>query len=85
MRLWGGRFEGTTDERVADFTRSIEFDRALAIDDIAGSIAHVHGLGRAGLLADDEVATIVARPGRAARRGRGRNARRGTRRSRTST
>ncbi len=60
MRLWGGRFEGTTDERVADFTRSIELDRALAIDDIAGSIAHVHGLGRAGLLADDEVATIVA-------------------------
>ena len=60
MRLWGGRFEGTTDERVADFTRSIELDRALAMDDIAGSIAHVHGLGRAGLLADDEVAVIVA-------------------------
>ena len=51
MRLWGGRFEGTTDERVADFTRSIDLDRALAADDIAGSIAHVHGLGRAGLLA----------------------------------
>jgi argininosuccinate lyase len=59
MKLWGGRFEGTTDERVADFTRSIELDRALAIDDIAGSIAHVHGLGRAGLLADDEVDTLV--------------------------
>jgi argininosuccinate lyase len=59
MRLWGGRFEGATDERVADFTRSIELDRALAIDDIAGSIAHVHGLGRAGLLADDEVAALV--------------------------
>ena len=60
MRLWGGRFEGTTDERVADFTRSIELDRALAMDDIAGSIAHVHGLGRAGLLADDEVAVLAA-------------------------
>jgi argininosuccinate lyase len=59
MRLWGGRFEGTTDERVADFTRSIEIDRALAADDIAGSIAHVHGLGRAGLLAADEVETLV--------------------------
>jgi len=45
MRLWGGRFEGTTDERVADFTRSIDLDRALAVDDIAGSIAHVHGWG----------------------------------------
>jgi len=60
MRLWGGRFEGTTDERVADFTRSIDLDRALAADDIAGSIAHVHGLGRAGLLAGGEVAVLVA-------------------------
>jgi argininosuccinate lyase len=60
MRLWGGRFEGTTDERVADFTRSIELDGALAMDDIAGSIAHVHGLGRAGLLSDGELVTIVA-------------------------
>ncbi len=59
MRLWGGRFEGTTDERVAEFTRSIEVDGALALDDIAGSIAHVHGLGRAGLLAPDEVETLV--------------------------
>jgi len=60
MRLWGGRFSGTTDERVADFTRSVELDRALALDDIAGSVAHVHGLGRAGLLAEDEVAALVA-------------------------
>ncbi len=60
MQLWGGQFSGTTDERVADFTRSVELDRALALDDIAGSIAHVHGLGRAGLLADEEVAALVA-------------------------
>ena len=60
MRLWGGRFESTTDERVADFTRSVDVDRALAGDDIAGSIAHVHGLGRAGLLTDEEVAALVS-------------------------
>ena len=48
MRTWGGRFSGETDARVADFTRSIEVDAALAADDIAGSIAHVRGLGRAG-------------------------------------
>jgi argininosuccinate lyase len=59
MRMWGGRFEGTTDERVAEFSRSIDFDCVLAVDDIAGSIAHVHGLGRAGLLAADEVETLV--------------------------
>jgi argininosuccinate lyase len=59
MRMWGGRFEGKSDERMAEFTRSIDFDAALALDDIAGSIAHVHGLGRAALLAPDEVETIV--------------------------
>jgi argininosuccinate lyase len=60
MRLWGGRFSGASDPRAADFTRSIDIDRGLAQDDIAGSIAHVHGLGRAGLLTTDEVARIVA-------------------------
>ncbi len=60
MRLWGGRFEGSTDQRMADFTRSIEIDRALALDDLAGSAAHVRGLGRAGLLAPDEVEALVA-------------------------
>ena len=60
MQLWGGRFSGTTDERVAEFTRSVELDRALALDDLAGSIAHVRGLGRAGLLAADEVTALVA-------------------------
>lgn len=60
MRLWGGRFEGESDDRVADFTRSIELDRELAADDIAGSIAHVRGLGRAGQLAADEVYGLVA-------------------------
>ena len=60
MRLWGGRFEGSTNARVADYTRSIDVDRALALDDLAGSVAHVRGLGRAGLLDPDEVAVLVA-------------------------
>jgi argininosuccinate lyase len=59
MRMWGGRFEGVSDVRMAEFTRSIDFDHALAVDDIAGSIAHVHGLGRAELLAPEEVETLV--------------------------
>ena len=58
MRLWGGRFDEGPDARMADFTRSIDVDAELALDDIAGSIAHVRGLGRAGLLTDDEVATL---------------------------
>jgi argininosuccinate lyase len=59
MRTWGGRFSEDPDADVADFTRSIEIDAALAADDIAGSIAHVHGLGRAGVLDPDEVETLV--------------------------
>jgi argininosuccinate lyase len=59
MRTWGGRFSGETDARVADFTRSIEIDAALAADDIAGSIAHVRGLGRAGVLSAEDVDTLV--------------------------
>src|SRR3990170_4992271 len=59
MRLWGGRFSEENDERVADFTRSIELDRELAADDIEGSIAHVRGLARAGLLTEDELDELV--------------------------
>src|SRR5262245_34765138 len=58
MRLWGGRFgEDGPDARMADFTRSIEVDAELALDDIAGSIAHVRGLARAGLISDEEART----------------------------
>ena len=60
MRMWGGRFEGETDPRAADFGRSIEVDRALAADDLQGSIAHVHGLARAGVLTADEGSLLVA-------------------------
>jgi len=49
--MWGGRFEGASDERMAEFTSSIDFRQIACLDDIAGSIAHVHGLGQAGLLA----------------------------------
>lgn len=59
MRLWGGRFSEENDQRVADFTRSIEVDQELAADDIAGSIAHVRGLRRADLLTDDEADKLI--------------------------
>ena len=59
MKLWGGRFGEENDARVADFTRSVEIDAAMALDDLRGSIAHVRGLGQAGLLTDDEVTVLV--------------------------
>ena len=60
MRLWGGRFAAGGDDAVAAFGRSIEVDAAMAIDDLDGSVAHVRGLGRAGILTEVEVATLVA-------------------------
>ncbi len=60
MQRWGGRFTGGTDERAVAFTRSIDLDAALAVDDIAGSIAHVRGLGRAGVLTAAETDTLIA-------------------------
>jgi len=59
VRMWGGRFEDETDPRAADFGRSIEVDRALAADDLQGSIAHVHGLARAGVLTAEEGSLLV--------------------------
>ncbi len=59
MRLWGGRFAGDSDEQVAAFGRSVEVDAELAIDDLDGSVAHVRGLGRAGIVSDAEVGAIL--------------------------
>jgi argininosuccinate lyase len=60
MRLWGGRFAAGNDPLVEAFTRSIEVDGEMALDDIQGSIAHVQGLRRAGLLSDEEEVALVA-------------------------
>jgi argininosuccinate lyase len=59
MRLWGGRFAEENDARVAEFTRSIEIDRELADDDLVGSIAHVRGLARVGLVSAEEARQLV--------------------------
>jgi argininosuccinate lyase len=60
MRLWGGRFAAGNDPLVEAFTRSVEVDAELATDDLAGSIAHVRGLERAGLVTPEEAETLVA-------------------------
>ena len=59
MRLWGGRFAADSDEQVAAFGRSIDTDADMALDDLDGSVAHVRGLGRAGILSDAEVTALV--------------------------
>jgi argininosuccinate lyase len=51
-------------ERPADalmaFTASLDFDRRLAVDDLAGSRAHVRGLKRAGVLTEQETGILLA-------------------------
>ncbi|HEV2767093.1 MAG TPA: argininosuccinate lyase [Acidimicrobiales bacterium] len=60
MTLWQGRFSGGPAPELLDFTVSLAVDRRLATDDIAGSRAHVRGLGRAGVLDEGEVETVLA-------------------------
>jgi argininosuccinate lyase len=56
---WGGRFEQPTDRFVETFTASVNFDRRLYAQDIAGSIAHATMLAEAGILAAAERQAIV--------------------------
>jgi argininosuccinate lyase len=56
--LWHGRFSSGPAEELLSFTESLSFDKRLWKDDIAGSLAHVKGLGHAGILPLSEVAQI---------------------------
>jgi argininosuccinate lyase len=47
-------------EVMMSFTSSLASDRRLAPDDVRGSVAHVRGLRRAGILSGDEVAALLA-------------------------
>ena len=59
-RMWGGRFQGSLDERIDRLNRSFPFDRRLYAQDIAGSIAWARALRRAGVLDGKEVETVVS-------------------------
>ena len=55
---WSGRFKQPVDERVKRFTASVEFDRRLAVHDIAGSLAHARMLAACGILARKDLTAI---------------------------
>ncbi|HEY5103964.1 MAG TPA: argininosuccinate lyase [Acidimicrobiales bacterium] len=59
MTLWSGRFTAPMDRTLWDLSESYSFDHVLYAHDITGSKAHVQGLGAAGLLSDEEVATLL--------------------------
>ena len=58
-RMWGGRFHEDTDALVQAFNASIDVDRELALDDLAGSIAHARMLGETGILAAEQARTLI--------------------------
>ena len=57
-KLWGGRFEGQSEEWIEAFGASISFDHQLAKQDIFGSLAHVQMLEKTGILPSDEAQAI---------------------------
>jgi len=54
LKLWGGRFEGETDEGMEELGASFGVDRRLYDEDVEGSIAYAHALRDAGLLTGQE-------------------------------
>jgi argininosuccinate lyase len=57
--LWGGRFAGDPSPELEELSRSTHFDWRLVPYDLAGSVAHANALHRAGLLTDDDHATLT--------------------------
>ncbi|NBQ55830.1 MAG: argininosuccinate lyase [Verrucomicrobia bacterium] len=53
-----GRFQGEPDPVAAKFSRSVHFDRRLALHDLEGSRAHAAMLGKIGILSSKEVTAI---------------------------
>ena len=57
-KLWGGRFSGEMSEIVERFNASIDFDKRLYREDIAGSIAHAHMLAAQGIIPAEDAEAI---------------------------
>jgi argininosuccinate lyase len=57
-QMWGGRFASSPDAIMEEINASIGFDRKLASQDIAGSLAHVAMLADAGIVDAADAAAI---------------------------
>jgi argininosuccinate lyase len=58
--LWGGRFAQKPDPAAWELNRSLSCDRRLALQDVEGSLAWAQALNRAGVLADEDHASIAS-------------------------
>jgi argininosuccinate lyase len=57
-KMWGGRFQMSPAELMVEINASIGFDKALAPQDIRGSIAHAEMLARQGIINEADAAEI---------------------------
>ena len=55
---WGGRFEEAMDDVALRYSASVDVDKRLAEQDIAGSLAHVQMLADVGVVTQDEAGRI---------------------------
>ncbi len=59
-KMWGGRFAGGPSDIMQEINASIDFDRNLASQDIAGSKAHVAMLAHTGIISNADADVITA-------------------------
>jgi len=59
VALWSKRMRTPPAPAMMAFTESVAFDAALWRDDLDGSAAHVRGLGRTGVLDEDDLAKLL--------------------------
>ena len=58
-KMWGGRFEAGPAQIMREITPSIDFDKRLAGEDLAGSRAHVRMLAAQGIVAKSDAEAIL--------------------------
>jgi argininosuccinate lyase len=58
-KMWGGRFASGPAEIMEEINASIDFDRELAPQDIAGSLAHVAMLAKTGIVGPQDADAIA--------------------------
>jgi len=58
-KMWGGRFEAGPAAIMREITPSIDFDKRLAAEDLAGSRAHCRMLANEGIISKDDGVAIL--------------------------
>ena len=59
-KVWGGRFKENINEIVDAFNASINFDKRLYGQDIAGSMAHCRMLAKQRIISEDDASQIIS-------------------------